>query len=245
MCSASTSCVAMAWAVCVGLDDVMEDLVVRPIATKRAERIIMTRHYALRIPQIMHAFGLVRGSELLGVVTYGIPANCSFSNLEYPILELNRLVLLHNRKNEASFLIANSLRQIPTPHVVVSYADTAMGHIGCIYQATNWIYTGESASRDKFKVFGDVKHSKTIFEKYGTNSLGALRASGVEIEAEKMPPKHRYFYPLPTSKKQKKQMTAWIDEKYGIKPYPKGDTQRYNIQDIIDAKPKKPGGFGL
>jgi hypothetical protein len=36
---------------------------------------------------------------------------------------------------------------LPKPTIVVSYADTAMGHIGYIYQASNFLFTGTTKER--------------------------------------------------------------------------------------------------
>ena len=114
---------------------------------------LLKKHYAKRVPQIMFAFGLYDDADLVGVVTYGIPASPSLCmgicGKEYSdkVLELNRLCLEDNYKNQASFLVANSIKLLPKPTIVVSYADTAQGHVGYVYQATNFLYTGLSANR--------------------------------------------------------------------------------------------------
>ena len=51
-------------------------------------------------------------------------------------------------------LVGRSLRLLPKPSVVVSYADTAQGHVGYVYQAANFIYTGLSAKRTDWKKTG-------------------------------------------------------------------------------------------
>jgi len=38
---------------------------------------LLKKHYAKRIPQIMYAFGLYDDIQLVGVITYGIPASPS------------------------------------------------------------------------------------------------------------------------------------------------------------------------
>jgi len=65
------------------------------------------------------------------------------------VIELNRSVLKYNRKNEASYLIGRSLRLLAKEkdYIVVSYADTAQGHTGYVYQATNWLFTGTTKPR--------------------------------------------------------------------------------------------------
>ena len=58
---------------------------------------------------------------------------------------------------------------ITKPKVIVSYADTSLGHHGYIYQATNWIYTGLSAKRKDYKIKGLDLHSASIFDREGRN----------------------------------------------------------------------------
>jgi hypothetical protein len=74
------------------------------------------------------------------------------------VIELNRLCLRYNRKNEASFLVAKSLSLLPKPKIVVSYADTAQGHQGVIYQATNFLFTGTTKPRTDIDT--GEKHSR-------------------------------------------------------------------------------------
>ena len=76
----------------------MQDLFVRPIPPHRSHLLIMTKHYARRIPQIQYAFGLMQSGKLIGVCTFGQAPTSSLSNREFPIIELNRLVLINNEK---------------------------------------------------------------------------------------------------------------------------------------------------
>ena len=91
---------------------------------------LLNIHYAKRIPNIMYAFGLYMQNELVGIVTYGSPASQSLckgiagNEFKKIVLELNRLVLKNNIKNEASFLVSNSFKLLPNPSIIVSYADT-------------------------------------------------------------------------------------------------------------------------
>jgi len=98
-------------------------------------------HYAHRWPSISHAFGLFRDGALVGCVTYGTPASSPLRNgiagadFAGSVLELNRLVLDHNIKNDASMLVSASLRMIGGDHIVISFADISQGHRGVVYQA--------------------------------------------------------------------------------------------------------------
>ena len=50
----------------------MTDLKVLPIKSSETYNWLLEKHYAKRVPNITNAFGLFSGSDLIGVVTYGI-----------------------------------------------------------------------------------------------------------------------------------------------------------------------------
>lgn len=176
---------------------------------------LLKKHYAKRLCPISYAFGIYENGELLGVVTYGIPASNSLcvgicgKDYKKNVLELNRLCT-EPIKNIASQLISASLKMLPRPSVIVSYADTEKNHIGYVYQASNWIYTGATKERtDQYA--GDGKHSR---HGHKENGLRVKRSS-----------KHRYVY-FVGSKNQKQNMIKSLN--YNILPYPKGQTKKYD-----------------
>ena len=132
---------------------------------KLADPFILEIHYAKRKPSISFAYGLYDKDELTGVCTFGSPASPSLckgiagEHNKSKVIELNRLVLKYNRKNEASYLVGQSLKLLPKPKIVVSYADTAQDHIGIVYQATNFYFTGTSKPRTDM-AGKDGKHSR-------------------------------------------------------------------------------------
>jgi hypothetical protein len=87
-----------------------------------------------------------------GVAVFSIPANPSLSRFLFGrrvrLLELSRLWSPEGQPpNYLSRFLATCLRGIRRADIadaVVSYADPEAGHIGGIYRATNWIYTGIS-----------------------------------------------------------------------------------------------------
>ena len=130
-------------------------------------------HYAKRWPPVSHAFGLYRDLKLVGVVTYGVPSSSplkqGIAGKEFSgdILELSRLCLKNNMKNEASMLVGRSLKMIPENRIVVSFADTEQGHIGYAYQAANFIYCGLSEKRTDWKIKGkEHLHGQTIADEF-------------------------------------------------------------------------------
>lgn len=157
---------------------------------------ILNIHYAKRMPSISFAYGLYRHDEMVGMVSYGTPASpflckgiCGEEHKKN-VIELNRLVLKDNLPNEASFLVSRSLKLLPRPKVVVSYADTAQDHAGIIYQACNFLFTGTTKPRTDM-AGKDGKHSR--------HHLGD-RQNRINRSA-----KHRYVYFI-GSKKDKKML---------------------------------------
>lgn len=191
------------------------------ISRNQTEKYILEIHYAKRYPQIKYAYGLFKNNKLVGVVTYGIPASRALckgiAGEEYidDILELNRLCLLDNLKNEASMLVASSLKQLPKPKIVVSYADSSQNHVGYVYQATNFIYTGLSDKHKEWRMVDSNIHSKNICKMY---SLEERRNNPDKFIHIDRPRKHRYLY-ICGDKRYKKKMLSEI--KYPIQDYPK------------------------
>ena len=158
---------------------------------------------------IIFAFGLFEKTKLVGIITYGKPASHSLcigvagEHNQNLVIELNRLVLKNNKKNEASILISASFKLLPKPSIIVSYADTKHKHVGVVYQATNFMFTGTTKARTDM-AGKDGKHSR--------HHLGDS-TDRVDRSA-----KHRYIYVI-GNKKDKKTLTKQI--KYKTMPYPK------------------------
>lgn len=130
----------------------------------------------------------------------------------------------YNEKNYASYLVAHSLKKLPNKTFVVSYADTAWTHVGYIYQATNFLYTGMSAKRNDTYQPGGL-HPRA-YDKNHHSNLKQTRSA-----------KHRYVY-LVGDKRTKKQMLKEL--RYPIiSEYPKGDEQRYDTSNPRIAVPIK------
>lgn len=187
-------------------------------------------HYARRMPSISFAFGMFEGGVLVGVVTYGVPASNPLCKgiagdaNKYNVLELNRLCFLpeYNGDNRASYLVAHSLKMLPNKTFVVSYADTAWTHVGYVYQATNWLYTGMSAKRtDTYQPEG--LHPRA----YNKDNHSELRQTRSQ--------KHRYVY-LVGDKRTRREMRKELKYKVYDK-YPKGNEVRYDVNNPKAIKP--------
>ena len=195
-----------------------ETVQVMPIPYKATKPFLLGIHYARRMPCVQYAFGLFEGFSLVGVVTFGQPASpplckgVAGQEFSKNVLELNRLVFLDgkNKKNYASRLVGYALKHLPNFTFVVSYADIGgWGHVGYVYQATNFLYTGTTKPRT---------------DKYG-NGGHSRHYSQDESRRQERTEKHRYIY-LVGNKKERKQMMKLL--KYPILSYPKGESRHYN-----------------
>lgn len=198
---------------------------VKQIESRLTHDFILTKHYAQRLPSISYAFGLYKNDELVGVCTIGKPASPSLcigicgEKYASKVYELNRLVTVDGLpKNTLSWFVSRVLRALRQEDlVIVSYADTGMGHHGFIYQACNFLYTGMTKERtDKYTP--NNKHSRHYTDEY--NHLRKVRTA-----------KHRYVYF--TNPKNRALREAL---RYEVLPYPKGDNSYYRLGDRMKVK---------
>lgn len=194
------------------------------IAYKQAVDFLLPRHYSGRKPPITYAFGYFEDDVLKAVCTFGKPASNSLCigvcGKEYSsqVYELNRLCVDGSIQIPLSKFVSWCLMQLKKEDlIIVSYADTQMNHNGYIYQATNWIYTGQTKSRTD-KYVEDGKHSRH-YDNNNQQGLRKFRSS-----------KHRYIY-FCTGKKNKNKYKKLL--KYPIEDYPKGENQRYELGEFI------------
>jgi len=197
-------------------------MIICPISSAVAAGFVKENHYLHRAPPISYAFALYTNYKLAGCITLGNPPNRrTFEKFgpEYNGLELNRL-FVHDwaDKNTESFFIGKVLRYINAHiqqyKIIVAYADPEYGHIGIVYQATNWIYTGTTRRSYSVLIDGKIYHQRTATRKYGSIEQ-AKALGGVSISH---PPKHRYIYFL-GSKKDRKLLRKRLP--WDVKEYPK------------------------
>tara|TARA_R110001632_G_C11193377_1_gene402344 strand:- start:81 stop:725 length:645 start_codon:yes stop_codon:yes gene_type:complete len=206
----------------------MKDYMVKQITRAECEPFILHIHYAKRWPSISYAYGLFHDGDLVGCITYGSPASppartgLAGPDMAGHVLELNRLCLGANLKNEASFLISKSLKLLPQGTIVLSFADKSKRHTGTVYQAANFLYLGLSAKRTDWAIKGkEHLHGITIADEFRgvPNRAAAIREKyGDDFYLKPRPRKHRYVY-FVGSKTWKKKARALL--RYKELPYPK------------------------
>lgn len=192
------------------------------IDNKIAQDIVVKNHYLHRKAPCSFAFGLFDNDELVGVVMYGTPSSATLRkglcgiDEALNVIELTRLWIDDKiGKNAESYLIGNTIKKVDK-EIVVSFSEIEQGHIGIVYQACSFIYTGLSAKRTNWTIEGVDKHCQTIADKHTSKELKDIY--GDKFTLVPRPRKHRYIF-INAKKKRRKVLIDKI--KYPILPYPK------------------------
>lgn len=151
--------------------------------------------------------GVWEDGHFIGAILFGVGAGNATNGARFglsrtnDIAELQRVALKPEHKTPVSKCIAIALkmlrRQSPGLRLVISFADTAQGHHGGIYQAGNWVYTGLTETDRTYIVFGQPRHAKTIHSRGWRQTEEWLREHvDPNARVENIPSKHRYLMPL-------------------------------------------------
>ena len=236
-------------------------LSIRQIDKPTAKKMVVKHHYSHLWTKCSVALGLFVDTgnqhaffdeaeeKLIGVCIYGDPIgrltgqSISDEIKRTEVLELTRLFIYdgYGSNIESSFISQsfNWLRKNKSEiKALISYASPVEGHVGTIYQATNWIYQGNNLRWNdgwifKFEEDGRWMHGRTIFPYYGTNDPEKIREQvDKPFWIRKEQQKHRYVYIL-ARKRDKKNILKTL--KHETLPYPKSrDTDE---SDIIMMEP--------
>lgn len=192
------------------------------ISAKEATEFILPRHYAGRKPQISYAFGWFFNGQLKAVVTFGKPASPALckgicgDEFATNVIELNRLVRTEDMNEPLSQFVAAAIRRLSfEDRIIVSYSDKGMSHNGYIYQALNFLFTGQTKERLQFHVpNGHSRHGSKDSE------LREVRTA-----------KNRYVF-FATRKKYLKKV--WLKAlRYPVLPYPKDESGTYELGTVF------------
>ena len=92
-------------------------------------------------------------------------------------------------------MVIRELRRRTNLNFLVTYADPSQGHLGTIYQATNWVYTGISEDMPLYDIGGGKpRHSRSLAHAYGTHSVKHFKEHGVDLKLVPQSPKRRHVY---------------------------------------------------
>lgn len=208
----------------------LKDYYIEQISYQQAMQLVIDNHYLHRKAPCSLAFGLFHKTDpmtCLGVVVYGVSASSTLlrgicgEGEAKNVYELTRLWVDDGvPKNGESFLIGRTLRMLDK-EIVVSYADSSQNHVGVVYQATNFMYTGLSSKFKDPKVKG-LEHQHHATYANGLSNAEVVAKFGVDnVYFVERPRKHRYIF-FNASKGRKKELLELL--RYPILPYPKAAT---------------------
>lgn len=211
-----------------------DGLDVKAIPNSVAQSMSIRNHYLHRECPCSQAYGLFNeDGRMIGVCIYGVPSSstlkkgiCGEEEAEH-VIELKRLFVEEDAPRFAeSAFISRTIRMMkddqPNYDIIVSYADSGYGHVGTVYQATHWIYTGLSAAFKDYIEEGNDKDHLTQADswkaKYGSASK-AREVLGDKVITIERSRKHRYVYFNGKSRARNVQLQSKLN--YPIQPYPK------------------------
>lgn len=194
---------------------------IRPIDRKLANRIQVQNHYLQTRASCVYAFALhhISSDEIVGVILYGNPTSPTTINIcgeanRKNVIEITRLWIQDDTpKNIESYFISNTIRRVNKP-IIVAFADPDVGHIGIVYQASNFLYTGKSERKGGVIAIKNNKiHNKTLWKQYKTAAKIKEVFGAENVYYKPYSTKYRYVYLK--DKRYKNQLI------YSSVPYPK------------------------
>ena len=203
-------------------------------ATHEAAKYACERwHYSGCIPKSKLAkFGVWEDGQFIGAIIYGVGATSDlvkgYGLTDIEGCELVRIAL-RKHKIEVSKMISVSLKLLKRSfsglRLVVSFADPEQGHVGSVYQASGWIFAGNTQASDEYIYKGKRWQGRSF-----RNSHKGMEKHP-EVTIVKGSSKHRYLMPL--DKEMKKRILPLS------KPYPKRASS-----ETIDTPGVHPGEGG-
>lgn len=166
-------------------------------------------HYSKCVPtNKLVKIGAWENGRFIGVVIFspGASANLyktfNISNTEG--CELTRVALTSHQSpvtRIVSLAIKFLKKSNPGLKLIISFADSDQDHIGIIYQAGNWLFTGISGMGNfSALINGKWVHNRTIKEKFGLSVKAFSKKTGCKIKETSS--KYRYVMPLDEKTKQ-------------------------------------------
>lgn len=176
-------------------------------------------HYSKTMPLgKLVKIGVWEQDQYIGCILFARGSNqhlgAAYGLQKIEVCELVR-VALANHVTPVSRLIAIALKMLKQQsselRLVVSFADPVQQHHGGVYQAGNWLYTGETSGTTQWLHQGKWKHNREVTSgAFGRN--GAIK-DYQSLPSRELPGKHRYLYPLDDAMREQIAPLA--------KPYPK------------------------
>lgn len=179
----------------------------KPIYTVSKDVYILDKYSANAMLNDWHYLGPVINSVIAighneGCLIFGNPRSRYFHKHHPNSVELIRMAAKPDRTWALTSLISKALKllkQVTTYDLVVSYADTNVGHTGTIYKAANWIDDGFTGQNGHPIIYINDKqvHPKTLYARHGTSSIPKLKEIyGEKLTTEIRLPLRRFLFHL-------------------------------------------------
>ena len=191
-------------------------------------------HYSRTMPAGKNVYlGVWEDGQFIGAVIVGMGSGNSTNGTRYglskshEIAELVRVALTVHASAVSrivSVCIKKLKKQSPGIRLLISMADPKAGHVGGIYQAGGWVYTGVTKADVMYQVGGEYVHHRTATSKGSVKGLPSMP----------IPPKHRYLYPLDSAMREQIAPLA--------KPYPKRDSCAASKDSVVPGHQPGEGG---
>ena len=188
---------------------ILKALQVEPVTSKTIAHLIEQQHYLHSMPAAARAcFGVYHQNGLNGAVVFTSGARQGFQLLAgsrpQEVATLARLWLSEdlpgNSESRVLGFVLRHLRRNTPWKLLLSYADPQAGHVGTIYQATGWLYLGQTPPSSYLDLGdGRLQHPRSVYERFGSNAVRHLRNTGVQASRRILAGKHRYAYLLDPS----------------------------------------------
>lgn len=184
-------------------------------------------HYSKTLPAFGRriTIGAWEDNQFVGAIIYAYSATPNIAKhwklQQTQIIELRR-VAFKSHKSSISKCVSISIKMVkkfcPGLKLIISFADADQNHLGIIYQASNWIYTGFSmdAQKDGYTTNRGFIHCRTAGS-MGRNTLQWVREN-VDPNATDHISIGKHCYLMPLDDAMRKQIEPLR------KPYPKRGT---------------------
>ena len=177
---------------------------VGPIPIVVTKKLLEREHYLHSMPGGTElAFGMFVDHWLMGALTLGAGPSQAYRLVQGAkaddCLTLTRFWLSDelpkNSESRVLGIVLRSLRRHTNLIFLVTYADPSQRHIGTIYQATGWLYTGLSEATPLYDLGdGRPRHSRSVGHIFGTHSVQYLVRHGLSVKLVRQEAKHRYVH---------------------------------------------------
>jgi hypothetical protein len=216
-----------------------------PATYAAAKYAVENWHYSQRMPAgKLVRIGVWEDGAYIGVVIFGRGGSSNLGKQhglpQTEICELVRIALT-DHVAPVTQIVAEALRFLkrtsPGIRLVVSYADPAQGHVGKIYQAGGWIFTGVTAPMPMYRdKRGRLVHNRVVSPSGYRRQFGQMKPVMRIDEAVRVDTPGKFRYLMPLDKGMRRQMLK------RQRPYPVAASRGQGVHgDALDVPSREPG----